>query len=101
VIALPDWADAALAADYGVTTRQLDILAGIAKGMTNADIGRALFLSEETVKTHIKGLYRALRLSGRPTSRGAAVAIAYDVGLLRTRAMRNERAQAAGLQVAS
>jgi DNA-binding NarL/FixJ family response regulator len=101
VIALPDWADTALAADYGVTTRQLDILAGIAKGMTNADIGRGLFLSEETVKTHIKGLYRALRLSGRPTSRGAAVAIAYDVGLLRTRAMRNERAQAAGLQVAS
>ncbi len=99
MIALPDWADADLASDYGITGRQLDILAGIAKGMTNGDIGRALFLSEETVKTHIKGLYRALRLTGRATSRGAAVAIAYDVGLLRTRAMRNERARAAGLQV--
>lgn len=99
MIALPHWVDEDLASDYGITPRQLEILAGIAKGMTNVDIANALYLSEDTVKTHIKLLYRTLRLSGRPTSRGAAVAIAYDVGILRTRAERNRRAQSADLRV--
>lgn len=99
MIALPDWADTDLARHYGITPRQLDILAGIAKGMTNTDIANALFLSEDTVKTHIKILYRTLRLSGRPTSRGAAVAIAYDVGILRTRAERTRLAQSRDLRV--
>lgn len=99
MIGVPDWVNTELAESYGITGRQVDVLAGIAKGMTNGDIGRSMYLSEETVKTHIRGLYRALRLTGRATSRGAAVAIAYDVGILRTRAERNRLAQAAHLQV--
>jgi DNA-binding NarL/FixJ family response regulator len=95
VIGLHEWIDADQADDHRITRRQRDILAGIAKGWTNAEIGRALFLSEDTVNTHARGLFRRLQVS----SRAAAVAVAYDVGVLRTRAMRVERARAAGLRV--
>lgn len=87
MIALPEWVDHTLAATYGLTPRQIDILAGCAKGMTNAQIGRALYLSEDTVKTHAKALFRNLRVGDR----AAAVAVAYDVGVFRTRAMRVQR----------
>lgn len=97
MIGLGEWVDPAQARAHHLTRRQVDILAGIAKGFTNAEIGRALFLSEDTVNTHARGLFRRLQVS----SRAAAVAMAYDCGVLRTRAMRVERARAAGLRVAS
>lgn len=43
------------------TPRQIDVLELAATGMTNAEIGRELRLSEETVKAHVKSL---LRLAG-------------------------------------
>ena len=95
MIALPLWVDNELAAEHRLTGRQLEILAGIAKGMTYAEIGRVLYLSEETIKTHTKLMFRKLRVNDR----AAAVAVAYDIGLLRTRAARIEQAQAAGLRV--
>ena len=95
MIALPDWVDADLASEHGLTRRQLDILAGIAKGWTNTEIGRALFLSDDTVHTHAKALFKRLQVGNR----AGAVAMAYDVGILRTRAMRVEWARAAGLRV--
>jgi len=96
VIGVPEWVDAELAAAYGVTKRQQDILVGIAKGAMNAEIARALFLSEDTVHTHVRGLFRKLKVGNR----AAAVAVSYDLGILRTRAMRVERARASGLRVA-
>jgi DNA-binding NarL/FixJ family response regulator len=95
VIARADWVDQHLAKEYELTSRQTDILTGIAKGMTYPEIGAALFLSRETVHTHAKALYRKLGVNGG----SAAVAVAYDFGLLRTRAVRVERAKAAGLRV--
>jgi DNA-binding NarL/FixJ family response regulator len=95
VIARADWVDQHIAKQHKLTSRQVDILAGIAKGMTYTEIGAALFLSRETVHTHAKALFRRLGVNGG----SAAVAVAYDFGLLRTRAMRVERARAAGLQV--
>lgn len=95
MIGLHEWVDTDQARNHHLTRRQVDILAGIAKGFTNAEIGRALFLSEDTVNTHARGLFRRLQV----TTRAAAVAVAYDVGVLRTRAARMERARAAGLRV--
>ena len=49
------------------------------RGMTNAEIGRALFISEATVKTHLLRACTKLGVSGRT----AAVAAATERGLLK------------------
>lgn len=48
-----------------LTPRQADVLAGICWGHTNQQIGARLGLSVETVKTHAKGLYRAMNANDR------------------------------------
>ena len=52
-------------ADSGVqlTERELQVLRGMAQGKSNGQIGRELYLSEDTVKTHARRLFRKL---GRP-----------------------------------
>lgn len=76
--------DAPLARFYGLTERHVEILTLVAAGKTNAQIGRALFLSEDTVKGHLKRLFERLQVDDR----AAAIATAYDVGVFRTRAQR-------------
>lgn len=56
--------------------RELEILALLADGRTNREIGRELHVSEATVKTHLARLYPKLEV----TDRAAAVAIAYRRG---------------------
>lgn len=48
-----------------LSARQLEILALIAEGLNNADIGDRLFLSESTVKWHVRKILRALGVSNR------------------------------------
>jgi PAS domain S-box-containing protein len=48
-----------------LTTRQLEILALVAEGLSNAEIARRLFLSESTVKWHLRKILRALGVSNR------------------------------------
>ena len=55
------------------------------------EIGETLGLSADTVHMHAKAVFA--RLGAR--NRAGAVSVAYDCGLLRTRAMRDERAVAA------
>lgn len=43
-----------------LTPRQADVLTGLHHGLTNVQIGNRLGMSEETVKTHAKRLFRAL-----------------------------------------
>lgn len=59
--------------------RDLVILNGIAEGMTNAALGRELFIAENTVKGLTKRLFR--RLGAR--DRSHAVRRGYELGLLR------------------
>lgn len=93
----PEWINKAAAREWGLTTRHCEVLMGIARGCTDGVIARSLGLADETVNTHLRGLFRKLGVS----SRAAAVAVAYDTGVLRTRVERVELARAAGLRVAS
>jgi len=45
--------------------RQLEILALVAEGLTNAEIARRLFLSLSTVKQHLRGAFKAVGVKNR------------------------------------
>lgn len=61
-----------------LSVRQHQILALIADGNSYAEVGRSLFISTETVRTHVKQILR--RLDAR--DRAHAVSLAYQAGLL-------------------
>ena len=48
-----------------LTERELDVLRLLAAGLANREIGERLFLSPETVKTHLGNIYRKLGVEGR------------------------------------
>jgi DNA-binding NarL/FixJ family response regulator len=60
------------------TSRQLEVLQLIADGLSNAEIGKRLWLSEETIKTHLRSIYAALQVR----SRAEAIAVGFRRGLL-------------------
>ena len=64
-----------------LTPRETTVLALAARGLTNAEIGRELFISEATVKTHLLRTFTKLGVSGRT----AAVTKAMEAGLLPSR----------------
>jgi DNA-binding NarL/FixJ family response regulator len=62
-----------------LTAREMDILWGIAKGFTNAEIADGLSISRQTVPVHIRNIYRKLETSNR----SEAVFEATRLGLIR------------------
>jgi DNA-binding NarL/FixJ family response regulator len=62
-----------------LTERELQVLTGMSRGRSNGEIGRELFLSEDTVKTHARRLFRKLGAADR----AQAVAVGYRWGLVR------------------
>jgi DNA-binding NarL/FixJ family response regulator len=62
-----------------LTRRELEILGFVADGMTNARIGRELWVTEQTVKFHLSNIYRKLGVSNRT----AASRFAHVNGLVR------------------
>ena len=50
---------------HTLTDRERDVLQGIATGMSNKQIAAQLFISEETVKVHIRNLLRKLNVHSR------------------------------------
>lgn len=60
-----------------MTPRELEVLSAMSFGFSNAEIGRRLFVSEDTVKTHARRIYR--KLGAR--DRAHAVACAFRTGL--------------------
>jgi DNA-binding NarL/FixJ family response regulator len=61
-----------------LTERELQVLTGMSQGKSNAQIGRDLFLSEDTVKTHARRLFRKMGVADR----AQAVASGFRRGLV-------------------
>jgi DNA-binding NarL/FixJ family response regulator len=62
-----------------LTEREIQVLTGMSRGRSNAEIGRDLFLSEDTVKTHARRLFRKLGAADR----AQAVAVGFRAGVVR------------------
>ena len=60
------------------TAREIEVLQLISDGLVNREIGQRLFLSEETVKSHVRHLLAKLQAR----SRAHAVAIGFRRGLI-------------------
>ena len=48
-----------------LSVRQREILGHVVEGLSNAEIGRRLYLSESTIKQHLRGAYKLLGVSNR------------------------------------
>lgn len=62
-----------------LTEREVQVLTGMSNGHSNGEIGKELFLSEDTVKTHARRLFRKLGAADR----AQAVAIGFRWGVVR------------------
>lgn len=61
-----------------LTPRESEVLRLVAQGLTNSQVGRALFVGESTVKTHLQHIFAKLDAPDR----AAAVSIAHRRGLI-------------------
>lgn len=61
-----------------LTERELRVLKHMRYGKTNGQIGKAMYLSEDTVKTHSRRLFRKLGV----VDRVSAVMVGMETGLL-------------------
>lgn len=70
-----DWPGAHL----GLTQREAEVLAHLVDGLDNRAIAQTLYISEDTVKSHVKSILRKLGAKDR----GQAISIALRGGLIR------------------
>jgi DNA-binding NarL/FixJ family response regulator len=84
------------AADDDLTTREREILQLVADGLTNGQIARELWVTEQTVKFHLSNVYRKLGVSNRTQ----ASRYAHMSGLMRSRSPRLVDAAKSGADVA-
>jgi non-specific serine/threonine protein kinase len=65
---------ASVAAPYGLTPRERDVLRLLPRGLTNREIGELLFITERTAQTHVQNIFTKLGVN----SRAEAVALAVE-----------------------
>ncbi|WP_432995429.1 response regulator [Dactylosporangium sp. CA-233914] len=61
-----------------LTPREIEVLALLARGLSNAELAESLHLSDATVKTHVARILSKLRLRDR----AQAIVVAYETGLV-------------------
>ena len=66
-------------AEEALSPRELEILQAVARGLSNKEIGRRLYVSEATVKTHLLRVFSKLGVDDRT----AAVTVALERGIIR------------------
>ncbi len=70
--------DQARPPDMGLSSREMEVLECLAQGMTTAQIAEELFISENTVKTHVRHILEKLEAANR----AEAVSKAIQMGLI-------------------
>ncbi len=65
-------------AQVALSAREMQVLTGMSQGKSNAQIGRELYLSEDTIKTHARRLFRKLGAKDR----AEAVATGFRRGMM-------------------
>lgn len=70
--------EASRAPDMGLSSREMEVLECLAQGMTTVQIGEQLYISENTVKTHVRHILEKLEASNR----AEAVSKALQMGLI-------------------
>ncbi|HEX9532367.1 MAG TPA: response regulator transcription factor [bacterium] len=63
---------------YGITDREMEVLGGVAKGLSDKELGSSLGVSESTVKMHLRAIYSKLKLRNR----AQAAVFAVEKGLV-------------------
>jgi DNA-binding NarL/FixJ family response regulator len=61
-----------------LTAREREVLVALASGASNAELARRLFVSEETIRTHVKRVLQKLALRDR----AQAIVFAYESGVV-------------------
>src|SRR5207237_10161200 len=77
-IGLPDAKTPGAAREAGLTDRELAILSALARGLSNGQIGKELWIAEQTVKFHLTNIYRKLGVANRTE----AARFAYQEGIV-------------------
>ncbi len=65
---------------FGLSRRELEVLALIAKGRTNREIGDRLFISQKTVGVHVGNILSKLGVSGRVEAAAVAIRLGLEEG---------------------
>jgi len=66
------------ATEAGLTAKEQEVLAALARGLSNQQIAKELWLAEQTVKFHLSNIYRKLDAANRTE----AVRLAYQRGII-------------------
>jgi DNA-binding NarL/FixJ family response regulator len=72
-----DQARTEVCGETGLTARELEVLEAVARGLPNRAVAEQLFLSDQTVKRHLRKVYRKLGVANRTE----AAMTAYRLGL--------------------
>jgi len=65
---------------FGLSKRELEVLALIAQGRTNREIGDRLFISQKTVGVHVGNILAKLGVSGRVEAAAVAIRLGLESG---------------------
>jgi len=59
--------------EHGLSEREAEVLSLVSRGLTNRAVAHAMHLSEDTVKTHLKSVYRKLGIRNRASATRFAI----------------------------